>query len=226
MSGICHLSSPDPAAETVVLVHGLLRRSGNMMPLARRLHRAGFSVYVYDYATAGKSIAAHGVDFKRFLEPLVTEQSVSRLHIVSHSMGGIITRVALGHLAPGGSLAGEVLKPERLGRVVMLAPPNGGSDIPRLTGWLFPFIGRFIVPLPELSSAPDAFVHRVPVPQGIDIGIIAGRFDGKVRVCYTFLPGMRHHLVINSEHMFMVYWPFVAALVIRYLRRGSFQDCV
>lgn len=223
--GVRYLPSPDAGkGELVVLVHGLICRSSNMMILARRLQRAGFAVYVYDYRTTTKNIAGHGVDFKRFLERLAQENPGRQLHIVTHSMGGIITREALGHLAAGCQNDGEILTSDRIGRIVMLAPPNHGSDAARRVMRWLPMVGRMIRPLPELSSAPDAYIHRVPVPVGLDIGILAGRFDGKVRIDYTPLAGMRHHRVVNAEHLFIMDLPSTARQIVRYLRTGRFTE--
>jgi len=218
--GARYLPAPDADGEIAVLVHGLIRRGRNLLVLGRRLNRAGFAVHIYDYETTTKTIAEHGRDFKLFLEKLAAENPERKIHIVTHSMGGIITREALGH--PAG--AGEILTSERIGRIVMLAPPNQGSDAARRAVRWMPFIRTVILPLAELSSAPEAYIHRVPVPDGIDIGIIAGRFDLEVRLNYTRLPAMRAHIPINAEHSFMVYLPKVAKLVVRYLREGRFTD--
>lgn len=222
--GIGYLPPPpgSPDGDIVIMVHGLIRRSGNLRWLGRRINRAGYAVYLYDYPTTTKSIAEHGRDFKAFLEKIAAENPDRKINLVTHSMGGIITREALGHLSAEQMGEGEVLTRTRFGRIVMLAPPHLGSDAARDAIRLLPFTRR-IRPLPELSSAADAYIHRVPVPQGLDIGIIAGRFDAQVKIGYTRFPGEhRHHLII-AEHSFIMYLPKVAVLVIRYLREGRFQ---
>ena len=209
--------------EIVVLVHGLVRRGINMLYMARKLNRAGYAVYVYDYATTRKGIAAHGRDFRRYLERVALDNPGRKIHLVSHSMGGILIREALGHLAVDAETTNPLLDAKLFGRVVMLAPPNHGSDAARHAVKLLPLTRKLIKPLAELSSGQEAYIHRVPVPEFLDVGIVAGRFDMEVSEKYTRLYNMKDFTVINSEHSFMMYMPEAVRVVLKYLRDGSFR---
>ncbi|MFA7232348.1 MAG: alpha/beta hydrolase, partial [Victivallaceae bacterium] len=80
--------------EIVVLVHGLIRRSLNLYVMGKYLRKAGYTVYIYDYQTTVKSITGHGKDFKQYLEKIAEENpSEIPINLVTHSMGGIITRI-------------------------------------------------------------------------------------------------------------------------------------
>ncbi len=206
--------------EVAVMVHGLIRRGRNMHWLGRRVNRAGYAVYLYDYATTTKTIREHGLDFLAFIESVAADHPGKKINFVTHSMGGIITREVLGHINRG--TAGR-LNADDIGRVVMLAPPNHGSDAAKLALKLLPFSRRWIKPLGELSSSPEAYIHQVPVPEKFDIGIIAGRFDNKVAGRYTILYGMRDHTVINSTHSTIMYMRRAARLSVHYLRSGCFS---
>ncbi len=214
-------SPNNDGGEIAVMVHGLIRRGRNMMWLGRRINRAGYAVYLYDYATTTKNISVHGLDFLSFLQQVASNHPGKKINIVTHSMGGIITREALGCIGRGD---GNCLKAENIGRIVMMAPPNHGSDMAKVAVKILPFSRRWIKPLGELSSAPDAYIHQVPVPDSFDIGIIAGRFDNKVSQRYTVLYGMKDHTVINTTHSLIMYTRQAAELAINYLRNGRFSE--
>jgi alpha-beta hydrolase superfamily lysophospholipase len=210
--------------EAVVLVHGLIRRSLDLYVLGKYLRNHGYTVYVYDYKTTIKGIDEHGAELKKYLEKVVNEiPSSMKLNIVTHSMGGIITRIALKHLAGTFIPDGEILTRKKIKRIVMLAPPNSGSDAAKHVIKYLPFTKDWLKPLPELSSAPDSPIHAVPEPQGLDIGIIAGRFDLQVARKYTPLHGQRNHTVMPSEHSLIMYMPHVKKAVLHYLEHGTFK---
>src|SRR5690606_25556517 len=88
-----------------------------------------------------------------------------QIHVVTHSLGGILVRRYLhDHGVPAS-----------LGRVVMLAPPNGGSEIvDTLAGWR-PY--RWINGPAglELGTGPEAMAVALgPAPDGVEIGVTAG----------------------------------------------------
>jgi pimeloyl-ACP methyl ester carboxylesterase len=209
--------------EVVVLVHGLIRRSINFYRLGRLLQNRGYHVYLYDYQTSRYSVAEHGQHFKTYLEKIITEQPGKKINLVTHSMGGILTREALGHLAEEATISDhEILTRECFNRIVMIAPPNLGSDIAKHCCKYLPFTANWLQPLADLSSADDSSIHQVPIPKGLDIGIIIGRFDHEVKAEYTILPGVRHYLTINAEHSFIMYMPAAKKAVISFLENGYF----
>ena len=215
-----YLPPPDAAAnDAVVLVHGLIRRGRCMYYLGRRLNRAGYAVYVYDYPTTRKNIVAHSEDLLAFLDTVAAAKPGQRLHIITHSLGSIITREALARLE---QRSDGVLKAENIGGIVMLAPPNQGSDMARTVVRLLPLTRRWIKPLGELSSEPDAYIHQAAIPRQFDIGIIAARFDNKVAGPYTRLAGMKDHIVINSTHSTIMYLPRTEKQILHFLRERCF----
>jgi alpha-beta hydrolase superfamily lysophospholipase len=209
--------------EIVVLIHGLIHRSTNLYSLGKFFRNAGYSVYVYDYRTTKQTISRHAGDFKLFLEKIASESPPEmKINIISHSLGGIVTRETLGHLAPGNDWTGEILVPDRLKRIVMLAPPNLGSDAARRLLKLLPASARLLKPLSELSSDASAYVHSVPVPENVEIGVIAGRFDLEVATHRTPLVKQKDHIILFAEHTFMMYMPSVRRAALRFLETGSF----
>lgn len=207
----------DDRNEVVVLIHGLIRRSYNMYPMGTFLCKNGFTVYVYDYKTSVKDIAAHGDDLREYLCKVIAENHGVPINIVTHSMGGILTRYALGET---GKI--PIVDISRIKRIVMLAPPHGGSKIARLFVKYLPFTAKWLKPLSELSDAPDSNIHAVPLFEGPEVGIVAAKYDSEVAIKDTFLIGMKEHFIIKAEHSFMVYMKSVHEAVLRFLTAGTF----
>ncbi|MFA6715874.1 MAG: alpha/beta fold hydrolase [Victivallales bacterium] len=217
----CHLQiSPKPKNdrnEIVILVHGLIRRSVAMSPMGRFLSRNGFTVYIYDYKTAIKGIASHGDDLREYLRLIIDENRDMSINLVTHSMGGILTRYALGE--DNGTPPLDI---SRIKKIVMLAPPHGGSKVARRFVKYLPFTGRLLKPLPELSNAPDSVIHSAPLIEGPEIGIIAGKYDQEVAIKDTRLPGMKEHYIMRSEHSLMIYMRSIHKAILRFLTTGKF----
>ena len=203
--------------EVVVLIHGLIRRSYNMYPMANFLCEKGFSAYVYDYKTSIKKMSGHGDDLRDYLCKVIAENPGVPINIVTHSMGGILTRYALGE-----NNKSEVLDISRIKRIVMLAPPHGGSTIARRFVKYFPITAKWFKPLPELSNAPDSVIHTVPLFEGPEVGVVAAKYDKEVELKDTYLAGMKEHYIIKAEHSFMVYMKSTHEAVLRFLTTGTF----
>src|SRR5262245_5759945 len=103
--------------EAVVLVHGLAANRFIMAPLERALTGCFGKVLNWGYPSLWSRIEQHGTALAEFLR-LLDCHAYDRIHLVTHSMGGIVARLALG-----------LFKPQRLARFVMIAPPNRGSHI-------------------------------------------------------------------------------------------------
>ncbi|WP_165482296.1 esterase/lipase family protein [Fluoribacter gormanii] len=147
--------------EIIVLIHGLMRTSLSMWPLKNYLKRQGYDVYSYSYPSPKYSIQEHGIYLSRFIKNLLARNPGVKINFVTHSLGGIITREALS------SLSQKQLK--NIGSLIMLAPPNQGSKLAKLSTTMFPMLTSPIKPLAELSSEQSSYVHHVPVPN-IKIG--------------------------------------------------------
>jgi triacylglycerol lipase len=211
------------AADCVILLHGLARSSTSMQVLSWRLRSLGYGTVNVDYPSTDYSIAELA---DLVVAPAVEKCAFSaRMHIVTHSLGGIIVRQYLSENTP-----------ENLGRVVMLAPPNKGSqvidelrDLPGFELWNGP-AGV------ELGTGPDSLPNRLG-PVNFDLGVIAGNQslnplfssiidgedDGKVSVESTKVAGMADHIVMPFTHTFMMNSPEVARQVVFFLQNGFFD---
>lgn len=199
--------------ELVVTIHGLLHNGLYMLPLARFLAKNGYECFCYDYRSTRDGVRGHGEDFRRRLAELLARHPDRKLNLVTHSLGGLVARQALSDPAfPRG----------RLGRCVMLAPPNRGSKAASFCLKHIPGSGILVRPLEDLKFGEVSPVHRIPVPEGIDIGILAASHDILVPRCSTDLPGRSDWLVMFSGHTYMMLRPKVMRQVLAFLRNGRF----
>ena len=207
--------------QAVVLLHGLGRSPRSMWWLARALRRDSHVVVNQDYPSTRAPVEVLA-DF--------VGQGVARcppgatVHLVTHSMGGILARIWLARH-----------RPARLGRVVMLAPPNAGSEIvDRLGGWrLYRAING---PAGQQLGTGLGSVPRSLPPVDYPLGIIAGTRgiepfslllprpnDGKVAAAATGVAGMTDQILLPVTHTFLMNSPAVIAQVRAFLRDGRFQ---
>ena len=195
--------------EAVVLLHGLCANRFVMSRLARFLRSDGFDTANWGYRSTADTIEQHAILFLERLDQLVTRGSYDRIHLVTHSMGGIVARSALNFQIP-----------PNIGRFVMLGPPNSGSHVARV---LAPRLGRFCRPLDELSDAPDSYVNRLGEPKDVDLGIVAAAADRVVKLESTFLSRQLDHIVLPGHHGALPWRRETAEQVIHFLRHGRFQ---
>jgi triacylglycerol lipase len=208
--------------EDVVLLHGLGRSARVMRPLARELTAAGYRVHSLDYPSTRATPEA-------LVEVLHGEISSccawsGRVSFVTHSLGGVLVRAYLAqHPMP------------QLGRVVMLAPPNHGSEYVDVAGHWRLFAGLLGPTAVQLGTAPTSLPNRLPGAD-FEVGVIAGTgnvnplgamlidgvSDGTVSVASTRLAGMRDFIVLPVSHTFIMRNPEVARQTIEFLRAGHF----
>lgn len=200
--------APSPERELVVLVHGMGRTPLSMVPLERRLERAGYAVLNWGYSSTCCDIAELGARLRRAVE--AHPAAGGRVHFVSHSLGGILVRRVLA----------EDDLPFATGRVVMLAPPNQGS---RAADRLAPALGWLLRPLPELRTAAMRSAPLLAAAPEVEVGVIAGRYDAKVSVAESRLEGMDAHAVVPATHGFLMFRADVQRLVLEFLRDGAFS---
>jgi pimeloyl-ACP methyl ester carboxylesterase len=207
--------------DVVVLLHGLGRTPLSMLALSLAARRRGYRVINWRYRSTRHTIAQHADAFARDAVPRLAH--AQRVHFVTHSLGGIIVRQFLAtHALPN------------LGRVVMLAPPNGGSEVADVLQ-RSRFVACAVTPVRELGT--NSLTTALP-PATFSLGVIAGSRshiplfsrwmhdvpnDGVVAVDRTRLAGMRDFVVLHRTHTMLPWSPDAIGETFRYLEEGRFS---
>ena len=218
-------SKEQESAGNVVLLHGLARTAGSMDSMGKHLNKAGYKVCNIDYPSR-----KHRIEnlTSEFVVPEIQQcfgDVLTPLHFVTHSLGGIIVRqLAVEH------------QQIKIGRVVMLSPPNQGSEVvDKLGTWgLFEWIngpaGK------QLGTTEDAIPNQWG-PATFELGIITGNRsinlilstlipgpdDGKVSIKNARLDGMQDFLVVEQTHPFIMANDTVQSQTLHFLQNGTFQ---
>jgi len=215
------------AVECVVLLHGLARSSTSLKPMERALQDEGYHTANINYPSRDFEIAELAdIAVEEGLAACRAVENIEKIHFVTHSLGGILVRQYL-----------DSASIDRLGRVVMLGPPNQGSvavdDLEGVPGfdWINGPAGR------QLGKGKNS-VPLALGPADFELGIIAGNRtidpitsavldnpdDGRVSVADTRLEGMDDFIVVEHSHAFMMRMRRPIELTILFLKTGRFTQ--
>jgi pimeloyl-ACP methyl ester carboxylesterase len=207
----------------VVLLHGMLRTPRSMSWIERALKQNGYRVLNFGYPSRSESIRSIAKSLNRAIRKNVPA-SIYSLDFVTHSLGTIVVRYYLSRY-----------KVRRLGRFVMIAPPNKGSEWARILDrlplyrWFLGIAGQeikhFHESLPQILTQPPCEFGVIAGGWGNDSGInpfIPGDDDGTVRVAETQLEGMKDFILIKGQHSTLLMQKRVIDNVISFLGTGKF----
>lgn len=211
------------ANECVVLLHGLARVSNSMSELERKLASSGYGVANISYPSTREPLDVLASDAVGRGLGTCRQSGAEVIHFVTHSLGGILLRYY--HQSQGIS---------ELGRVVMLGPPNQGSElVDGLDG--VPGFG-FLGPTGQALGTEPEDVPRQLGPVDFELGVIAGDVnlnplslflidganDSIVSVASTRVHGMKEHIVLPVIHTLMMRDNEVIDHTIHFLKTGNF----
>lgn len=211
------------ASDSVVLLHGLARTSKSMDRVGHHLTEQGFQVVNIGYPSTKYPVEV--------LAQMVADRIAQidagngKIHFVTHSMGGIILRYMQKHFPV-----------ENIGRVVMLSPPNQGSEVVDKLSWFFLFNWINGPAGQQLGTEEDGLIAQLG-PVSFEAAIITGDRsinpilsclipgpdDGKVSVESAKVSGMTHFKVVHANHTFIMRNKSVIHDVIHYLQTGQLQ---
>jgi pimeloyl-ACP methyl ester carboxylesterase len=157
-------------------------------------------------------------------------EGAERIHFVTHSLGGVLTRAYaarrfdMGHRLAEGS------------RAVMLAPPHGGSEVADVVMGIPPIRAYFGPALDELGTDAASVPLDLGPMRGIEAGIIAGDRnvypilgralpgpgDGSVAVERTRVDGIADWMLVHRTHALIPFAPDVTDATLRFLETGRF----
>lgn len=196
-----------------------------MHKIEAALQNLGYKTYNCNYPSRSQPIQLLSETFiSQAIAYCEKTYNPSRIHFVTHSMGAILTRYYLPQHTLGS-----------LGRVVMLAPPNAGSElVDRLSGLeLFRLINGPAGN--QLGTAESSLPNSLPAVD-YEVGIIAGNKslnvlasaligtenDGKVSTKSARLDGMTDYIVLPYTHTFMMQRREVIDQTTKFLKNGRF----
>ncbi len=203
--------------ETVILIHGLWMPGMVMLPHQLRLREEGFDARRFSYPSWRDGLA----DNVRLLSRFVRETPGTVIHLVAHSLGGLVVLKMLSQ------------EPDaRIGRVVLLGTPyvgcHCGFTLAAIAG-LSVMVGRTFMDWFSLSP-PD-------LPPATEIGIIAGTRrigfgrmipglkrpnDGLIALDETRVPTATDSIALPVSHSGMLVSRACSGLIADFLRTGKF----
>lgn len=215
-------ASPAQSAECVVFLHGLARTSASMEKAAATFEESGYAIANVSYPSRKFPIEE--------LAPLAVEAGLEKcpvesvVHFVTHSLGGILVRYYL-----------EQHEITNLGRVLMFAPPNKGSEVVDSLRH-FPGFKAFGGPAGYQLGTGEDSVPLMLGPVDYEVGVIAGTRtfnpilsqylsnpdDGKISVENTKVAGMTDFLAVPHSHPFIMKSSDAIGQAFSFIETGQF----
>ena len=218
-------ASANATQDGVVLLHGISRTTRSFRKMQTALEGSGFATLNQDYASRRKALEALAEDIHPSIQRFA-DGIDGAVHFVGHSMGGLLARVYIARY-----------RPKRLGRVVMLGTPNGGSEIADRLKHIGAYRAWFGPAGQQLVTQRDATIAAMFPPVDYPVGIIAGNrsvdpimstflpkpHDGRVSVENTRLDGMADHIIVGTSHPWLIRNGRAVEQTITFVRDGSFR---
>ena len=212
-------------ADCVIFLHGLARTAESLSDIAEAFERRGFVTENIDYPSRSQPVEQLAASA---IERGITQCAVSsaeKIHFVTHSMGGILVRYYL-----------STVSMANIGAVVMLAPPNQGSEVvdnlKSAPGFKW-FNGPAGTQLGTDKNSLPAKLGPVDYPVGVIAGnrtfnpilslFLPNPDDGKVSVERTKVEGMSDFVVIPVSHPFIMDDEEAISQAVNFIEQGRFD---
>lgn len=214
-------------SDVVVCLHGLWRSVWAMEPLANSLHQAGYTTVSVPYGSFRYNLEDIAIQVSAAVDSWI--QAGRKVHFVTHSLGGVVLRQILMT-----SLKGH--EQVNMGRVVMLAPPNHGSEI---VDWLGKGPLKYLLgPAGTFLSSEYMAGYSSHFPVEIESAVIMGNRsalplfrklleeenDGIVSVEKGRLEGVKEFKIVHADHTFISSEPEVLTMIQHFLKTGACEE--
>jgi len=211
--------------ECVIVLHGMGRTRMSMVPIEDALTEEGYRVWNASYPSRSAPIETLAVDAINKGLAYCRQPASRKIHFVTHSLGGILVRYYL-----------QDHDINELGRIVMLSPPNHGSEVVDALHDNYFYQAAMGPAGLQIGTGKHSLPNGLqPVPG--DIGIITGNStsdpwfspiipgddDGKVSVERAKLDEMDDFLVVENGHTFIMRDDVVIRQVLYFLKNGTFD---
>lgn len=212
--------------EVVILLHGIVRSAHSFDPMQKQLEQEGYYVCNVNYPSTQITIQQAAENLNRVISSL---SEASTIHLVGHSMGGLVIRAWFG------LEQSQEVRETRIGKVVMMGTPNHGAEMADFFA-KFPPYQWVMGQAGQQLRTTDETIRSLPIPT-VPFGIIAGARgtqskgynpllegddDGTVTVASTHLEGATDFYTYPALHMFLMRDQRSIDAVSHFLRKGTF----
>ncbi len=211
--------------ECVIVLHGMGRTKNSMNRIEKSLVKDNYNVWNESYPSRSESIEKLAVEHIEKGLAFCNKAKAETIHFVTHSLGGIMVRYYL-----------QEHKIDNLGKIVMLSPPNKGSEVADFLKDVYVYklamgpagqqLGTDSNSLPKSMRSIDANVGIITGNKTLDpwfSPLIPGADDGKVSVESAKLEEMSDFMVVESTHAFIMRNALVIDQIKYFLKHGIFK---
>jgi len=223
-----HPAIAQDRVQKVVLLHGIAKSGSDMRPIEKMLIKDGYKTLNITYPSQKSDIDGIAAYLREKHLNDAFWENADEVHIVTHSMGGLVARRFLDSYK-------DDIPEGKLGRVVMLAPPNGGSEVAdtinglSLYKWFYGPAGGELTTAEQLKNESAVYYDLGIIagtkewPYFIAAFLVPGKSDGRVSVEKTKLEGMADHVSVSATHTFIMNKKDVHKQTLHFLKNAAFE---
>lgn len=216
----------DKSREKVIVLHGIFRSCHHMRKVTKFFREHGYDTDCIKYPSTKFTI----MELVEYVHSKILEKTegkdFKKIHFIGYSLGGVITRLLL-----------SKYKLKNLGRVVLLAPPNKGSEVASFLKNFWPYkllwgpagqeleLGLPTVKkhLKKTSAEIGVIAGNYSIDMISSIWLIKGEDDGKVSVESTKFNGMSDHIILPVSHTFFPLHKSIHEQTLAFIENGKFK---
>jgi pimeloyl-ACP methyl ester carboxylesterase len=212
-----------------VLIHGFSKSPNDMRPLERNLEMLGYKCIVPNLPLTFKEFDYSALLLEEILDEYLNNDlhNGEKIHLVGHSTGGLVIR----------KFVSETRHTASIGRCVLIATPNKGSQLARIATRLKP-VGELYRTLKSLNYEYIEQNKIAPVSD-IEIAAIGGNKnnlflgklirdvnDGRVELRSVYYPELKDFITLPFGHNEIHHQQETAFWINSFLKTGKFKNNV